>query len=161
MGLNDLNKIIETTVIIARNEWKYCAEIQTNLAPNLPRVHCLADEMGQVFLNLLMNASHAISEIHKNDNEKGLITISSRQLDDNVEISVEDTGCGIPEKIRARIFDPFFTTKVVGQGTGQGLAICHDVIEKKHGGVLLVDSEEGRGSIFTIRLPLHKDKTAR
>ncbi|MDP3479280.1 MAG: ATP-binding protein [Desulfoprunum sp.] len=153
-ALYNLNKIIETTITVASNEWKYCADIETHLEPNLPQVFCLADEIGQVFLNILVNASHAITSKNKDSTEKGRITISTHQLPEHVEICIEDTGGGIPEDIRARVFDPFFTTKPVGMGTGQGLAIAHDVIEKKHNGFISFTSEKGKGTVFTIHLPL-------
>ncbi|SHO52933.1 sensor histidine kinase [Desulfopila aestuarii] len=154
--LNDLNKIIETTVTIASNEWKYCAEIRLDLDPELPPVPCLADEVGQAILNILINACHAITEKNQGNGEKGLIAISSHRFPDHVKICIEDTGNGIPENIRERVFDPFFTTKGVGKGTGQGLAISHNVIEKKHKGVLSFVSEVGKGTTFTIQLPLNE-----
>jgi two-component system NtrC family sensor kinase len=150
----DLNKIIETTIVVASNEWKYAAEIVTHLDPDLPRVFCLANEIGQVILNILINATHAIAGKNINTGEKGTITISTRHTPDHVELCIEDTGTGIPENIRDRIFEPFFTTKGVGKGTGQGLAISHDVVEKKHDGTLAFTSEVGKGTIFTIQLPV-------
>jgi len=153
----DLNKIIETTITIASNEWKYCAEIKTHLDPNLPQVFCLADEIGQVFLNILINASHTIAEKNAGNTDKGLITVSTRHFPEHVEICIEDTGGGIPENIRTRVFDPFFTTKGVGKGPGQGLAISHDVIEKKHNGSISFTSEVGKGTVFTIQLPIAKN----
>jgi two-component system, NtrC family, sensor kinase len=153
-GFYDLNKIIETTITVASNEWKYCAEIETHFDPDLPQVFCLADEIGQVFLNILINASHAIAGKTTNNTEKGLITITTHRSPEQVEIHIEDTGGGIPENIRERVFDPFFTTKSVGKGTGQGLAISHDVITKKHNGGISFTSEAGKGTIFTISLPI-------
>lgn len=152
----DLNKIIETTITVASNEWKYCADIETRFDRDLPEVYCLADEIGQVFLNILVNASHAIASKNKGTAEKGRIVISTRQFLQHVEVSIEDTGIGIPENIQERVFDPFFTTKPVGMGTGQGLAIAHDVIQKKHGGSIDFVSEQGKGSVFTLRLPIGK-----
>lgn len=153
---NDLNKLIETTIIVTSNEWKYVAEVRTDLAPDLPMVCCLADELGQVFLNILVNAAHAIESKLSGDlqQEKGTITISSRHDQQHVEIRITDTGAGIPEEIRGRIFDPFFTTKGVGKGTGQGLAIAHDVVTQKHGGTLTLDTENDKGTVFIIRLPI-------
>lgn len=121
----DLNRIITTTMKICQNEWKHIAELKTELAADLPQVACYADEMGQVFLNLIVNAAHAIQD-HTDTGklqEKGFIVISSWQEKDTVKMSVADNGIGIPPAIRPRIFDPFFTTKVVGKGSGQGLAI--------------------------------------
>lgn len=153
---NDLNKLIETTVIVTSNEWKYVADVHTDFDPSLPLVSCLADELGQVVLNILVNAVHAIeSKLKQTDQHgRGTITISTRQQDDWVEIRFSDTGTGIPEDIRNRIFDPFFTTKTVGKGTGQGLAIAHDVASRKHGGMLSVESVVGEGSTFILRLPI-------
>lgn len=150
----DLNRIIETTITVASNEWKYCAEMEIHLAPKLPKVFCLADEIGQVILNILVNASHAIAGKYKDSTEKGKITISTRAYPEHVEICIADTGSGIPENIRERVFDPFFTTKSVGKGTGQGLAIAHDVIEKKHNGLISFTSELGKGTVFTLHLPI-------
>ena len=151
-----LNKIIETTITVASNEWKYCAEIETHLDPDLPQVYCLADEIGQALLNILINASHAVAETVGDSTAKGKITISTRQDTDHAEVTIEDTGAGIPENIWERIFDPFFTTKSVGKGTGQGLAISHDVITKKHGGAIRFTSEAGKGTTFVLRLPIKK-----
>ncbi len=151
-----VNSVIETTVLVARNEWKYVSNVTTDLAVDLPPVPCLVDELGQVILNLLINAAHAIGEkLGSNpDGQKGEIHISTRVVDSFVEIRIRDSGSGIPEGIREKIFDPFFTTKEVGRGTGQGLAISHDVITQKHGGTLTFETEEGIGSTFIIRLPL-------
>lgn len=153
---NDLNKLIETTIIVASNEWKYFAEVRTDLAPDLPLVSCLADELGQVFLNILVNAAHAIESRLSDDprEKKGVITISSRQDGQQVEIRIADTGKGIPEEIQSRVFDPFFTTKGVGKGTGQGLAIAHNVVTQKHEGTLSFETEPGKGTVFIIRLPI-------
>jgi signal transduction histidine kinase len=151
-----VNKIIETTVLISRNEWKYVSRITTDLAIDLPPVPCHIDELGQVILNLVINAAHAIGEkLGRNPvGDKGEIHISTKLVDTFVEIRIRDTGSGIPVGIRERIFDPFFTTKEVGRGTGQGLTISHDVITKKHGGTLTFETEEGVGTTFIIHLPL-------
>ena len=154
----DLHKILETTITVASNEWKYCAEIVTQLDPDFPMVCCLADEIGQVFLNILINAAHAIADKITDSTEKGVITISTHRYPEHVEICIEDTGDGIPENIRDRVFDPFFTTKQVGKGTGQGLAISHDVITNKHDGALSLTSETGKGTVFTIILPIKGNK---
>ncbi|NIS84861.1 MAG: ATP-binding protein [Nitrospinaceae bacterium] len=151
----DLNRAVENTVLVSRNEWKYVAELETDLDPNLPPVACLEDQIKQVLLNLIVNAAHAIEERKDRPaHQKGQITLSTRREGDGVEIRVSDSGQGIPKAIRSKIFDPFFTTKEVGQGTGQGLAITHAIIVNKHGGTITVESEEGRGSTFRIRLPL-------
>jgi PAS domain S-box-containing protein len=151
----DVNKTIESTITVARNEWKYVAEMSTDFDTSLPLVPCLPGEFNQVILNLIINAAHAIADvIAENSNEKGRIEVSTRHTDNWAEIKISDTGGGIPEKIRHRIFDPFFTTKEVGKGTGQGLAISYSVIVEKHGGSINLDTEEGGGTTFTICLPL-------
>jgi signal transduction histidine kinase len=151
----DLNRAIETTITVARNEWKYVAEVVTDFDPALPLVRCLPGEINQVILNLIVNAAHAIADVVENNGKsKGTITIRTRSQGDRVEIRVSDTGTGIPETIRAKIFDPFFTTKGVGKGTGQGLAIAHSVIVDKHGGTISCETEVGKGTTFVIRLPL-------
>ena len=151
-----LNDLINTTLIVSRNEWKYVADLDTDFSDNLPQVPCLSDELGQVFLNLLVNSAHAIAtQLGANPNGlKGRITISTRLVANQVEVRLQDTGCGIPGDILSRVFDPFFTTKDVGKGTGQGLAIARDVIVNKHGGTLEVESEPGQGATFIIRLSI-------
>lgn len=158
--VQDLNHIIKTTVTVASNEWKYVADVKFNLDPNLPQVPLLADEMGQVILNVLVNGVHAISgKIGDNpDGVKGTITISTSKVDNSVELRIRDTGNGIPEHARDRIFDPFYTTKEVGKGTGQGLAISHEVITEKHGGTISFTTETGKGTTFIIQLPLEEEK---
>lgn len=151
----DLNRAIESTLIVSRNEWKYVADTATDFDPALPLVPCLPSELNQVVLNLIVNAAHAIADVIGDGGQgKGTITLSTRQADDWVEIRIADTGAGIPEAIQDRIFDPFFTTKAVGKGTGQGLAIAYDVVVQKHGGTIDCESEEGQGTTFIIRLPL-------
>lgn len=152
----NINRIIETTVTVARNEWKYVADVDLQLAEDLPQIPCLVDEMGQVILNLLVNAAHAIAgKLGKNpDGAKGTITIRTLVRDEQVEIRITDTGTGMPPEIHEKVFDPFFTTKEVGRGTGQGLTIAHDVVCDKHGGTLTFESMHGQGTTFIIRLPL-------
>jgi two-component system, NtrC family, sensor kinase len=149
----DLNHAIQSTLTIAHNEYKYVAELATDFG-ELPPVMCFLGELNQVVLNLLVNAAHAIGDAVKDTGEKGKLTVTTRLDGDAVEIAISDTGTGIPEAIRPKIFDPFFTTKEVGKGTGQGLAISHSVIVKKHGGSLRFESECGKGTTFFIRLPL-------
>ena len=156
----DINHAIETTIAVARNEWKYVADVQTCFADNLPPVPCLAGEFNQVILNLLINAAHAIASVTgAGSAAKGTITITTKSASDWVEIQVKDTGAGVPENIRARLFEPFFTTKEVGKGTGQGLALAHVVIVKKHDGQIWFESEVGKGTTFFLRLPLGPSKT--
>lgn len=157
--LLDLNKAIESTVTVTRNEWKYVSEVELDLDPDLPMVPVLPGEFNQVVLNLLVNAAHAIADVvEQGSGEKGKITISTRRKGDWVEVRMTDTGTGIPENIRERIFDPFFTTKEVGKGTGQGLAIAYSTVIDKHGGTLTFESEMGKGTIFCIRLPLQSEE---
>ncbi|HXG18066.1 MAG TPA: PAS domain S-box protein [Methylomirabilota bacterium] len=151
----DLNHAIETTITVARNEWKYVAEVLTDFDPTLPLVRCLPGEFNQVILNLIVNAAHAIADVVGNSGAgKGTITVRTRHDENWAEIRISDTGTGIPEAIRMKIFDPFFTTKGVGKGTGQGLAIAHSVIVDKHGGTIACETEVGKGTTFIIRLPL-------
>ncbi len=150
----DLNKAITTTLTVARNEYKYVAELVTDLAPDLPSVPCIVGEFNQVVLNLIVNAAHAIADVIAIQGGQGRLTVSTRQAGDQVEIRIGDSGTGIPEAARDKIFDPFFTTKAVGKGTGQGLYIAHTVVAKKHGGTLTFETELGKGTTFLIRLPL-------
>ena len=153
--LADINHGIETTVAISRNEWKYSAELETHLDPDLPSVYCQIDEVNQVILNMIINAVQAIQEKHPPETgEKGIITISTCQKGNHIHIKIQDSGTGIPEEIRQRIFDPFFTTKGVGKGTGQGLSLAHQIIVQKHKGRIYVDSIAGEGTTFTIELPI-------
>jgi len=149
----DLNQAIRSTLVIAHNEYKYLAELSTEFG-DLPLVPCYLGEINQVILNLIVNAAHAISDVVKDSGILGKITVRTRLDGDAVEISISDTGTGIPESARDKIFDPFFTTKVVGKGTGQGLAIAHSVVVKKHGGALRFATESGQGTTFFIRLPV-------
>ena len=148
----DLNHAIETTLTVARNQWKYVADIQTQFDPNLPRLDCLPGAINQVILNMVVNAADAISALEKNT--KGNILISTKVVDDHIELVIQDDGCGIPNDIKEKIFDPFFTTKGVGKGTGQGLAICYSIIKQKHKGMIECSSQVGVGTTFKILLPV-------
>ncbi|HLV66901.1 MAG TPA: ATP-binding protein [Polyangiaceae bacterium] len=149
----DLNHCITTTLTIARNEYKYVADVETELG-ELPKVLCRVGEINQVILNMIVNAAHAIGDVVAGTTQKGRISIKTRQEGPNALITIEDTGAGIPDGIRDRIFEPFFTTKPVGKGTGQGLAIARSVVVEKHGGSLSLQSEPGHGTTFLIRLPI-------
>jgi signal transduction histidine kinase len=151
---SNLNRAIESTITVARNEWKYVADMAMDLDPSLPPVPCLVNDFNQVILNLIVNSAHAIKDVVKDSGTKGTITIRSRKEAQWAEVRVGDTGSGIPEAVRARIFDPFFTTKSVGKGSGQGLAIARSVVVDKHGGTIDFETETGRGTEFVIRLPL-------
>ena len=147
----DLNRTIDSAVTVAGNELKYVADVATRFDPALPPVLCFPGEVNQVVLNLLVNAAHAIAD---SGDDRGTVTVSTAVVGDCAEIRVADTGTGIPEHIRDKVFDPFFTTKEVGRGTGQGLALAHNVIVSKHRGALFFETELGVGTTFVVRLPL-------
>ena len=150
----DINQAVQTTVTVARNEWKYVADLEMLLDPALPPVPCHSGEFNQVILNLLVNAAHAIEESGcKGFKEKGKITIRTRRDAEGVELSITDTGAGIPGEVQSRIFEPFFTTKPVGKGTGQGLALARNTIVKRHGGKIWFETTPGKGTTFFIYLP--------
>jgi two-component system NtrC family sensor kinase len=153
--LVDINRAIKTTREVSRNEWKYVAEMECQLDEALPMVPGYAQELNQVFLNMIVNAAQAITE--KSESEegaRGLIKISTQAHPRYVEVSIQDNGTGIPQALVSKIFDPFFTTKVVGKGSGQGLAIAYSVIVDKHAGNITVDSRPSEGTLFTLQLPL-------
>jgi PAS domain S-box-containing protein len=161
MSPADLNRAIESTIAVARNEWKYVADMVTDYDTRLPLVPCFPGDFNQVILNLIVNAAHALADSPAvKRGGKGLITLQTRLLPAEVEIRVQDTGGGIPESIRSKIFNPFFTTKEVGKGTGQGLFLAHNVVVEKHGGSISFESEVGVGTVFIIRLPLKAKKRA-
>jgi len=149
----DLNRALETTLAIARHEYVAIAEVETDFA-DLPPVVCHGGELNQVFLNLIVNAAHAIENARQPGDDKGRITVRTRRTNDHAEVMVTDTGTGISPEIRDRVFDPFFTTKQIGQGTGQGLAVARSVVVKRHGGEITFDTEVGRGTTFCVRIPL-------
>jgi signal transduction histidine kinase len=148
----DLNQAIRSTLVVAHNEYRYVAEIDAQLG-DLPLVPCHLGEINQVILNLLVNAAHAIADVVKDTGNLGKLTVRSGVDGEYVEISISDTGMGIPEAVRAKIFDPFFTTKEVGKGRGQGLAIAQSIVNK-HGGTLRFETECNMGTTFFIRLPI-------
>ncbi len=155
----DLRESIETTITVARNAWKYVANIQREFDPHLPSVRCYPGELNQVLLNLIVNAAHTIGDVlGSHPTERGTITVGTRRDGGWVEMFIRDTGTGIPEEIRAKIFDPFFTTKEIGKGTGQGLAIARSVILDKHEGTIECQSEVGKGTTFVIRLPINGER---
>jgi two-component system, NtrC family, sensor kinase len=156
----DLNRAISSTITVASNEWKYVADVRTDFDLDLPPVPVMLGAFNQVILNILVNAAHAIGAVvAETSGTKGIITVSTRKVSNWAEIRIHDTGGGIPEGVRDRIFDPFFTTKAVGKGTGQGLAIAHDVIVKKHQGTINVETAVDRGTTFIVRLPLESAAT--
>ena len=156
----DLNKALTSTLTVARNELKYVADVETDLG-DIPSVSCHLGDLNQVFLNLLVNAAHAIGDTVKESGGKGRIGVRTTCEGDNVCVAISDTGGGIPEHVRSKIFDPFFTTKGVGRGTGQGLAIARSIVVDKHGGSLTFETEVGEGTTFFIRLPVDGTPSAR
>lgn len=156
----DLNKALESILVVARNEVKYIADVETDFGPLSPVV-CHLGDLNQVFLNLLINAAHAIGDVVEETGSKGQIRIRTRQDGDWVQVDIQDTGTGIPEQIRDKIFDPFFTTKRVGEGTGQGLALAHAIVVEKHGGTLTFETTVGKGTAFHVRLPANGEPAAK
>lgn len=151
----DLNQALESTLTVSRNEWKYVADVVTDFDRDLPPVTCLPADLNQVFLNLIVNAAHAIeAKAEGRERPKGTITVSTRRDGPWAEIVVRDTGTGIPQAIRSKIFDPFFTTKKVGRGTGQRLAIARAIVVERHGGTITFQTEEGVGTAFIVRIPI-------
>jgi PAS domain S-box-containing protein len=154
----DLNHFINSTITLARNEWKYVANIHRDLDPTLPLVSCIPGEINQAVLNLLVNAAHAIGELPQTqEGVKGTISIRTTHRDGWAQFSISDTGGGIPRAIRSRVFEPFFTTKDVGKGTGQGLVLVHTIITNHHGGEVSFASKVGLGTTFTVRIPIDSD----
>lgn len=157
----DIHSNINNTLIVSKNKWKYCADIETDLDVNMPHVLCYPDELNQVFLNLIVNACDTIAEKNKETGRlKGKIKITTKKMDDKAVIEVSDDGMGIPANIQSRIFDLFFTTKEVGKGTGQGLALAHSIIIEKHTGEIIFKSIEDTGTTFIITIPINGRKRA-
>jgi len=151
----DLNRLIEAAITVSRHEWKYLAEMISELDPNLPSVPCIVDEFNQIMLKLIMNAAQAIGDtLKKSGTQSGRITVRTRHAPPWAVVEVEDTGAGIPEEIRSRIFEPCFATKALDQGTGQGLALVREVVVNHHHGRIDFVSELGRGTSFILKLPL-------
>ncbi|HEY2410170.1 MAG TPA: ATP-binding protein [Polyangiaceae bacterium] len=148
---SDLNQSIRDTLMVAQNEYKNVAAVETELA-ELPAVICFPSKLNQVVLNLIVNAAHAIADQKRA--ELGKIRIRSRHAGESVEISISDDGGGIPEAIRHKVFDQFFTTKAIGRGTGQGLSIARRIVVEVHGGRISFESEVGQGTTFRIALPV-------
>ncbi|KVG52157.1 histidine kinase [Burkholderia ubonensis] len=145
----DIHAGLESTLNVVHNELKYKADVVREYG-DVPHVECLPSQLNQVFMNLLVNAAQAIPG-------RGVITIRTTSDGDYVTIAISDTGKGMPPDVMRRIFDPFFTTKPVGQGTGLGLSVSHGIVER-HRGVIDVTSEPGRGSTFSIRLPIRHER---
>ncbi len=158
----DLNRAVESTAQVSRNEWRYVATLDLDLSPDVGLVRCFEGELKQVLLNIVVNAAQAIAGERERTGGHilGSIEIRTERVDGGVRITVTDDGPGMPDDVKHRIFDPFFTTKPVGQGTGQGLSMAYAVIVQKHGGKLAVRSEPGAGSTFVIDLPDDPDGPA-
>ncbi len=152
----NLNRALENTLTVCKNEWKYVADLKTDFCEELPAIDCLPGELNQVFLNLVVNAAHAMESprVPSSVAVRGTLTVSTKCSDRWAIVEISDTGCGIPEAIQSRIFDPFFTTKAVGKGTGQGLSICYNVVVEKHQGKLFFKTTPGEGTVFHVWLPL-------
>jgi two-component system, NtrC family, sensor kinase len=156
--LVNINTILENTITVCRNEWKYVAEMKQELAADLQPVPCFASEIGQVFLNIIVNGAHAIDSFSEGGrNGMGTISVATRQLKNAIQIRIGDTGGGIPEAIQGRVFETFFTTKERGKGTGQGLAIAHRVVTDRHQGTIFFETEQGKGTTFVIELPCDQE----
>jgi two-component system, NtrC family, sensor kinase len=149
--MTDVHQCIESTLNIVANELKYKAEIVKDYG-SLPQIRCMPFQLNQVFMNLLINAAHAIPE-------RGTISIRTGQESDTVWIEIEDTGTGIAPDIQARIFEPFFTTKPIGKGTGLGLAVSYGIVQSHHGDIA-VRSTEGAGTVFRVMLPIRHTPTS-
>ena len=155
MSQVDLNASIESTLVIARSEYKDCADLETEFG-TLPPITCHGGQINQVVLNIVVNSAHAIHDLVKKQGGRGRISVKTSVEGEFAVITIADTGGGIPESIQARIFDPFFTTKGVGRGTGQGLSIARNAIVKGHGGELDFVSDIGKGTTFHVRLPINR-----
>ncbi len=147
----NLHEALNSALTITRNSYKYTASVETDFAKDIGNISCYANELNQVFLNLIVNAVHAIEEKQAG---LGLIRIVTRKLGDMVEILIQDNGAGIPKDIQEKVFNLFFTTKEVGKGTGQGLSLSHTIVVEKHRGKLFFESSAGVGTTFHIQLPL-------
>lgn len=151
--MTDINDLLDNALTISQNEWKYVANLTKNFDSSIGEIMCSPGDISQVFLNIVINAAHAIEERVMGNPDKGTITVSTHRSGPYAEIRISDTGAGIPEHLKDRIFNLFFTTKTIGKGTGQGLAIAYDTIVTKHGGEITFESRPGHGTTFIIRLP--------
>jgi signal transduction histidine kinase len=154
--LVDVNNLARMASTITRNAWRYAADLTLDLCECPPRVRGFPQELGQVLINLIVNAAHAVEERNAKTGavRHGKIVIRTRSDGDRVELEVEDDGAGIPDEIRARVMEPFFTTKPAGKGTGQGLPLVRRVVEERHHGALSFDTRVGQGTCFRVVLPI-------
>ncbi|MBL4783905.1 MAG: HAMP domain-containing protein [Cohaesibacteraceae bacterium] len=155
----DVGQLIQNCVTMTSNAWKMVANISVEISEGLPELECFAGELNQVFLNIIINATHAIEEA--NLETRGNITIVVRKINEFISVTIQDDGIGIPEDRLDQIFDMFYTTKSAGKGTGQGLAICHSIICKKHNGSIDVTSSAEEGTMFSITLPIEIEPAQR
>tara|TARA_R110000796_G_scaffold11478_2_gene38289 strand:- start:197822 stop:199249 length:1428 start_codon:yes stop_codon:yes gene_type:complete len=153
----DINRVLQNVLVISRNEWKHYANLVEDLDPELPHIPSHVNEINQVFLNLIVNAAQAINSAGRSPDD-GQITVKTTSLDDSILISIADNGAGISRENRSKVFNPFFTTKGVGKGTGQGLAITHDIVQIRHGGRIWFETEVNKGTTFHVLLPA-EDRT--
>ncbi|MDX9993697.1 MAG: ATP-binding protein [Rhodocyclaceae bacterium] len=149
----NLREGIESTLNIVHNEIKYHADVVLECG-DLPRVECIPSQLNQVFMNLLVNAAHAMPE-----GKRGTITVRCHKVNEEAWIEIADTGVGIARENLQRIFDPFFTTKPIGKGTGLGLSLSYGIVERHHGRIE-VQSEQGVGTTFRIILPVHQHRSS-
>ncbi len=162
--LTDINHALDNTITVTKNNWKNEAELTTDFDNSLPKVMCNPGELNQVFLNLIINASHSIAKVRgEQPDKKGTIIIRTQNKGEWARITIKDSGSGIPKEIHDKIFDPFFTTKDVGKGTGQGLAVSHSIIVERHKGNIFFETEKEKGTTFIIELPIsgYKEETER
>ncbi|MCW5801557.1 MAG: GAF domain-containing protein [Deltaproteobacteria bacterium] len=148
-----LEPALESALVVAQNAYRHVADVVTDFA-GLPHVVCHAGELNQVFLNLIVNAAHAIEDVVRQRGGRGTITVRTRRDGEHAVVAISDTGTGIPDTIRERVFDPFFTTKEVGRGTGQGLALARNAVVTRHGGTIDLTTRVGEGTTFEIRIPI-------
>ncbi|WP_135079259.1 HAMP domain-containing sensor histidine kinase [Terasakiella sp. SH-1] len=148
----DINGCLKRALTISSNEWKHIATVEENLHEGDCSVQGYHNEINQVLLNLIMNATHAIED--NGPERKGILKLTSQLTEHDCIISISDNGTGIPQEVQDKIFLPFFTTKDVGRGTGQGLALCYDMIVNKHKGKIYFETKEGQGTTFFIKLPI-------
>ncbi len=149
MAMADINRALSNTLAVTAHSYQAIADVDTRFGP-LPLVRCQIGDLNQVFLNLIVNAAHAMEGLPA----RGKLGVETRLDGDHVVISISDTGCGIPDAIRGQIFDAFFTTKAIGRGTGQGLGVSRTIVTDRHQGSLTFDSVIGAGTTFHVRLPL-------
>ena len=152
-SLANVNELLGSTLIISRGEYKTVADVDTDFA-EVPAIRCNAGELNQAFLNLIVNAAHAIADVVAQTGERGRIRVSTARDGDEAVIQITDTGCGMTQEVQARIFDPFFTTKEAGRGTGQGLSLARLIIVEQHRGTITVRSVPQQGTTFEVRLPV-------